>query len=98
MSSTPVLLILGAGPNVGKSVSQTFAANGYRVALASRTSPESNDWKESLHVKSDLSKPESVKEVFQQVHEKLGIPNVVLYNGEYCFASATSILSGTTLY
>jgi len=82
MSSSPVLLILGAGPNVGKSVAQRFAANGYKVALASRSVPTTNDVKGSLHIKSDLSKPETVKDIFQQVREKIGIPSVILYNSE----------------
>jgi NAD(P)-dependent dehydrogenase (short-subunit alcohol dehydrogenase family) len=82
MASSPVLLILGAGPNIGKSVAQKFAANGYKVALASRRVPTTNDWKESLHVQSDLSKPEAVKDIFQQVREKVGVPSFVLFNSK----------------
>lgn len=36
-STTPVILILGSGPNIGQHLAQAFAAKGYKVALASRS-------------------------------------------------------------
>ena len=78
----PVLLILGAGPNIGLHVSKAFAAKGYKVALASRKAP-TVDGDHAIHVPVDLSKPETVAGVFETVKEKLGAsPSVVVYNGE----------------
>jgi NAD(P)-dependent dehydrogenase (short-subunit alcohol dehydrogenase family) len=80
MSSPKVLLLLGAGANIGASVARTFAANGYKVALASRTSR--NHDAANLHVQADLSDPSSLVSVFQKVERELGTPSVVVYNGE----------------
>ena len=80
--SQPVLLILGAGSNIGVHVTKTFATKGYRVALASRSEP-TIDAGQVLHVPVDLAKPELVPSVFRQVREKLGeFPSVVVYNGK----------------
>ncbi|KAH6658693.1 hypothetical protein BKA67DRAFT_558755 [Truncatella angustata] len=32
LSQTPVLLIVGIGPNIGQRVAEAFAAKGYRIA------------------------------------------------------------------
>jgi len=36
MSTKGVVLILGAGPRIGASVAESFANDGYKVALVSR--------------------------------------------------------------
>ena len=77
--TSPVLLILGAGPNIGSHVAKAFAAKGYRVALASRKARPVDD--NQLHIPVDLTKPESVPGVFEIVKAKLGsAPSVVVYN------------------
>lgn len=87
MSKTsPVILVLGAGPNIGKAVGRAFAAKGYRVALASRKATETHDTKDQIHIQSDFSDPSSVIDTFAKVKSLLGIPSVVVYNGIYrCF-------------
>ena len=83
MSSTsPVILILGAGPNVGQHVARAFAAKGYKVALASRKANEENNTPNQVNVSSDLSDPSSIAGVFSRVKELLGIPSVVVHNGK----------------
>ncbi|KAI9656896.1 MAG: hypothetical protein M1821_003535 [Bathelium mastoideum] len=83
MSSTsPVILILGSGPNVGQNVAQAFAAKGYKVALASRKLKEEESTAEQVNISSDLSDPKSVIEVFSKVKASLGLPSVVVYNGK----------------
>lgn len=82
MSSSPVILILGAGPNIGQHVAQAFAAKGYKVALASRTAKEEST-EDGINISSDLSDPESVVNLFSKVKESLGLPSVVVYNGQY---------------
>ena len=81
-STLPVVLILGSGPNIGHHVARTFAAKGYKVALASRKMKEEESTTEQLNVSSDLSDPGSVGSVFSKVSATLGHPSVVVYNGE----------------
>ena len=79
----PILLIIGAGPNIGAHVAKRFASKGYRIALASRSSPKF-DVKDAVHFPIDLAKPAEVPAVFAAVKEKLGAsPSVVVYNGEF---------------
>lgn len=82
-SIPPVLLVLGAGSNIGSSVAHAFAAKGYKVAVTSRMSRADQKDEGYLHIQSDLSDPESVTGVFEQVREALGHPSVVVYNGQY---------------
>ncbi|OCT47748.1 hypothetical protein CLCR_03669 [Cladophialophora carrionii] len=75
-----ILLILGSGVNVGAHTAKAFAAQGYKVASASRTAPKTPDGSH-LHVTVDLSKPETVPEVFEKVRQEFGgEPSVVVYN------------------
>lgn len=79
--STPVLLVLGAGPKIGLSVANAFAAKGYKIALAARSLEEGVGEDGYLRLKIDLAKTEEIQKVFTQVKEKLGVPSVVVYNG-----------------
>lgn len=79
--SSPILLILGAGSNVGASVAEAFAEKGYKIALASRTIKKEDSNPNEVHIACDLSDPLSVPDVFTKVKEKFGIPSVVIYNG-----------------
>jgi NAD(P)-dependent dehydrogenase (short-subunit alcohol dehydrogenase family) len=80
MASKGIALILGAGSNVGQSLSSVFSKAGYKVALVSRSIKESSSDKQ-LQIPADLSKPETVPSIFESVRQKLGAdPNVVIYN------------------
>lgn len=85
--SSPIALVLGAGANIGQAVGRKFTANGYKVALASRTASSdasSQDAKDGLfHFRVDLTNPVNVKTLFEQVQASLGVPNVVIYNGSF---------------
>jgi NAD(P)-dependent dehydrogenase (short-subunit alcohol dehydrogenase family) len=86
MSTPPILLILGAGPNIGASLSRSFASKGYKIATTSRRGglEESNtNSADHLSIKADLSDPSSVAGVFEKVKQKWGVPSVVVYNGKY---------------
>jgi NAD(P)-dependent dehydrogenase (short-subunit alcohol dehydrogenase family) len=78
---TKVALILGYGPNVGVDVAKAFAAQGYKIAIASRTNKNSGAEKGYLQIQCDLSDPSSVEGVFSKVTTELGHPSVVIYNG-----------------
>lgn len=78
----PVVLILGAGPNIGQSVARTFASKGYKVALAARSVREADSTDTQLNIPSDFSRPDDVVDAFSKVKEVFGIPSVVVYNGQ----------------
>lgn len=76
--SQRVALILGYGPNVGVDVAEAFAAQGYKVAIVSRSN---KDKKEYLQMQADFSDPSSIEGIFSKVINELGHPSVVVYNG-----------------
>jgi NAD(P)-dependent dehydrogenase (short-subunit alcohol dehydrogenase family) len=86
MSSTShrVLLILGAGKNVGQYTAAKFLQNGYKVALAARSltttaSPTASD--STIDIKADLTVPSDVVNAFSLTTATFGSPNIVVYNG-----------------
>lgn len=81
--SSPVALIFGVGKNVGASVAKSFASNGYKVAVASRSFKHQLPSEGFLELSCDLSDPSSVTKVFKAVEQKLGHPSVVVYNGGF---------------
>jgi NAD(P)-dependent dehydrogenase (short-subunit alcohol dehydrogenase family) len=82
--SKPIVLVLGAGPNIGQSVSRAFSAKGYLIALSSRTSPTGPLAPADLHIPSDLSQPRSIPSIFAAVKSHFGAPPaVVIYNAAH---------------
>lgn len=82
MSATsPVILILGAGPNIGINVARIFGSKGYKVALASRSLKDQDSTSDQLNIPSDFSDPNSIVDAFSKVKAVFGIPSVVVYNG-----------------
>jgi NAD(P)-dependent dehydrogenase (short-subunit alcohol dehydrogenase family) len=82
VNTSPVILILGSGPNIGKHVARAFAAKGYKVALASRSLKEADSTADQLNIPSDFTDPESITKAFSKVKSLLGAPSVVVYNGK----------------
>ncbi|KAI1494072.1 putative short chain type dehydrogenase [Biscogniauxia mediterranea] len=70
-------LIIGAGPRVGQATAEAFAAAGYKVAVASRTSKLGPKYQ---HFVFDAYKPETVPALFEKVSAEVGVPSVVIYN------------------
>jgi NAD(P)-dependent dehydrogenase (short-subunit alcohol dehydrogenase family) len=81
-AKSPIVLILGAGANVGRGVAQAFASKGYKVALVARKLEESDNTADQVHIQGDFSDPESVINAFTKVKSLLGLPSVVVYNGK----------------
>jgi NAD(P)-dependent dehydrogenase (short-subunit alcohol dehydrogenase family) len=81
MASSPVVLILGAGSNVGQHVARAFAAKNYKVALVARKLKEEESTPNELHIPGDLSNPNTVVDAFAKVRAVFGHPSVVVYNG-----------------
>ncbi|KAH9206115.1 hypothetical protein DL95DRAFT_316177 [Leptodontidium sp. 2 PMI_412] len=78
---SPVILLLGFGPNVRYSVSEAFAAKDYIVARASRKINEEESTATQINIPIDLSNPEPVIRVFSKLKDSNGFPSVVVYNG-----------------
>lgn len=81
MAAKSIVLILGAGPRVGTSVAETFANNGYNVAVASRSGSGTKTEKGFLSLKADFTKPDSIPALFDAVKAEFhAAPSVVVYN------------------
>lgn len=86
MSNTsPVVLILGAGSNIGHHVARAFASKGYKVALAARKLKAADDNADQINITSDFSDPNSIANVFSKVKSTFGAPSVVIYNGKFIY-------------
>ena len=83
-TSAGVLFIIGGGPRIGHSVAKRFLQQGYKVAVGRRNTQDTASSPElagALPVSLDVTKPRSIEAAFDEVESKLGIPNVVVYNG-----------------
>jgi NAD(P)-dependent dehydrogenase (short-subunit alcohol dehydrogenase family) len=80
--TSPVILILGAGPNIGQAVAKTFASKGFKVALAARSLREADSTENQLNITSDFANTDDIVNAFIKVKKVLGIPSLVVYNGK----------------
>ncbi|KAL1859129.1 hypothetical protein Plec18170_002244 [Paecilomyces lecythidis] len=87
---TPVVLILGAGANIGLHTAEAFASKGYKVALAARRLKDEEANENKLHIHSELANTESVLKAFAKVKARFGIPSVVIYNAAASFKNDES--------
>ena len=76
----PIVLIFGAGANVGLSIASKFKREGYEVVAVSRTIREELKKVSKKTFASSLL-PEEVLKIYEEVEKDLGTPNVVIYNG-----------------
>ena len=90
--TSPVILILGAGPNIGQAVARTFASRGYKVALAARSVDEADNTDNQLNITSDFANSDDVVNAFNKVKKVFGIPSVVVYNGKPRYLDAFDFL------
>ncbi|KAL7911508.1 hypothetical protein GGI35DRAFT_491688 [Trichoderma velutinum] len=85
-----VALILGYGPNVGFDVAEAFAAQGYKVAIVSRSKKDVK--LQCLQLQADFSDPSSIEGIFAKVISELGHPSVVVYNASSLNLNSSSPL------
>ncbi|KAF5001043.1 hypothetical protein FDECE_11077 [Fusarium decemcellulare] len=94
-----VILIFGAGANIGSGVADAFSNKGYKVAIVSRGSPApALEGRGYLHVKGDLADEASIEAAYNSVVDKLGIPSVVVHNGESPRQNQLSKANSTLAY
>ncbi|PQE31464.1 Short-chain dehydrogenase reductase SDR protein [Rutstroemia sp. NJR-2017a WRK4] len=75
-----IVLILGAGPNIGLNLARVFSSNSYKTIVVSRTAKEELTKSADLAIQADFSDPKSIKSIFDEAKQKIGVPNVVIYN------------------
>jgi NAD(P)-dependent dehydrogenase (short-subunit alcohol dehydrogenase family) len=76
-------LIVGTGPGISASVARILAGFGVKIALAARNVQKLDALVQDTGAQAfaaDASDPESVARLFDQVSERVGEPEVVVYN------------------
>ena len=81
-----IALITGASGGIGSAIALKFAANGYAVAIIYHTNRESIDQLTALFpaaadylaLPCDLTDPDSVSDMIEQVHQRLGRISVLV--------------------
>jgi len=85
MTSIPyrTALIVGAGAGISASVARALASAGLRVGLASRSPQRLAAYAAEIGATAfavDAAEPTAVEQLFREVDDRLGEPDVVLYN------------------
>lgn len=88
MNEHKVAVVLGVGPGLGAAAARRFAREGFAVGLMARgqdkLTPVQEDIEKAggkaLSISTDATDPASVVAAFAQVHDKLGDPDVFIYN------------------
>ena len=83
-----VAAILGVGPGLGAAVARRFARGGFALALMARKEESVAGVREeiegnggaALYASADATDPASVEVAFGQVRDKIGDPEVFVYN------------------
>ncbi|KAI5480110.1 short-chain dehydrogenase reductase like yusS [Pseudohyphozyma bogoriensis] len=79
--ASKIIFIIGAGQRIGAATAKRFAADGYQVALASRSVEAGSRTPEGYYnIKLDVSKPAEIEAAFARLHRDVGVPNVVFFN------------------
>ena len=76
-------LIVGAGSGISASLARAFAGSGVKTALAARNVQKLDALIQETGAHAfaaDASDPESVARLFEQVSERIGAPEIVVYN------------------
>lgn len=77
-------LIVGAGSGISASFARLLDANGYRIALASRSAAtRAEQPAAALRIACDASKPDDVARLFARLDAELPPLAVLLYNPSY---------------
>ena len=80
----PVCVVIGIGPGNGAAFARKFDAEGYAIALLSRSTDYSNELAQELTdaraYACDASDPGSIEKAFAAIREDLGDVDVLIYN------------------
>ncbi|MCB9744000.1 MAG: SDR family NAD(P)-dependent oxidoreductase [Alphaproteobacteria bacterium] len=82
--SRPVCVVIGVGPGNGEAFARRFAAEGYAVALLSRstgfTSALAGELEDALAYACDVTDLGALRATFSRIQEQLGPVQVLVYN------------------
>ena len=82
------IVVVGAGKGLGNAVAKIFGKNDFRVILVSRNIERLNGHKtefekdniETYVYPADCEKPQTLKKVFNEIQNKFGVVDVLVYN------------------
>tara|TARA_Y100000590_G_scaffold254753_1_gene286074 strand:+ start:100 stop:777 length:678 start_codon:yes stop_codon:yes gene_type:complete len=80
------VLIVGAGQGLSASIARLFSSKGMKIVLGARNLEKLVDLKKEINaatVECDASDIESVKNLFKETDNKIGTPNLVIYNASW---------------
>jgi short-subunit dehydrogenase len=92
MSAPKLLVLIGSGPGIGLTTAKLFASKGFNIALLARsadrlkqdaTQIQAADKSSSIKVETfavDITDHAAFKSALEDVHKKLGPPEIVIYN------------------
>ena len=86
MNRTQTALIVGAGAGLSAALARACHAQGMRVALAARDTAKLAELAATLDAATyccDVREPATVGQLFADVREDFGIPELVIYNPSY---------------
>jgi uncharacterized protein (DUF362 family)/short-subunit dehydrogenase/NAD-dependent dihydropyrimidine dehydrogenase PreA subunit len=95
-----LILIVGAGKNLGLALTDLFSSKGYNIALCARNieslephlKQATDNGVCALAFQADASKDKSIKRLYKDVCERMGLPDIVVYNVEaFCPGTITEI-------
>lgn len=83
-----VAVVVGVGPGLGASLARRFAQGGYAVGIVARRADYLGSLGDEiraaggrvLEAPADTTNPAQVAAAFKSIHDKLGSPEVLLYN------------------
>ena len=81
--SPNVALVIGVGPGLGQAVCRTFAEDGFQVAAACRNRDHLDPLFKGVCITPftcDVTREDEVTDLFEQVSDALGVPDVVVFN------------------
>ncbi len=99
--SARVAAIVGVGPGIGLAVARRFAREGMDIALIARSGERLEAYREALAplgtavqtCTGDAADPHELAKAFQDIRERLGSPEVLVYNASVLKEAPPSRLS-----
>ena len=80
------VLIVGVGEGLSASLARLFSSKGMKIVLSARNLEKLFDLKKEINaetIECDSSDIESVKKLFTETDNKIGTPNLVIYNASW---------------
>ena len=80
------VLIVGAGQGLSASIARLFSSKGMKIFLGARNLDKLVDLKKEINAETfecDASDIESVKNLFKETDNRIGTPNLVIYNASW---------------